>query len=100
MSDFEKIKRNLLKTGELFEDPDFPAIQSSVFYHQTPPFQFVWRRPKDITPDPIFLPDSPPSNCFEITPGKYGMLNPLTPIILIVILIIWSNILIDELNDP
>lgn len=46
MSEFEKIKRSLIKKGELFEDPDFPATQTSVFYHQTPPFQFVWKRPK------------------------------------------------------
>lgn len=31
---------------ELWQDPDFPATQTSVFYHQTPPFTFSWRRPK------------------------------------------------------
>ncbi|KAG8232137.1 hypothetical protein J437_LFUL012146 [Ladona fulva] len=46
MSDYERIKRSCLKRGELWEDPDFPAVQASVFYHQTPPFQFVWKRPK------------------------------------------------------
>lgn len=46
MSDYERIKRACLKRGELWEDPDFPATQSSVFYHQTPPFQFQWKRPK------------------------------------------------------
>lgn len=46
MTDYEKIKRSCLKRGELWEDPDFPATQSSVFYHQTPPFQFTWKRPK------------------------------------------------------
>ncbi|KAK6627292.1 hypothetical protein RUM44_009769 [Polyplax serrata] len=46
MTDYEKIKRSCLKRGELWEDPDFPATQSSVFYHQTPPFQFSWKRPK------------------------------------------------------
>lgn len=46
MSEFERIKRTCVKRGELWEDPDFPASQASVFYHQTPPFQFVWKRPK------------------------------------------------------
>lgn len=46
MSDYEKIKSRCLELGELWIDPDFPAIQTSVFYHQTPPFDFVWKRPK------------------------------------------------------
>lgn len=45
-SDYEKIKSLCLKRGDLWEDPEFSAVQSSVFYHQTPPFQFVWKRPK------------------------------------------------------
>lgn len=48
MTDFERIKRSCLKRNELFEDPEFPANQTSVFYHQTPPFQFHWKRPKVI----------------------------------------------------
>lgn len=46
MSEYERIKRACLKSGELWEDPEFPATQASVFYHQTPPFQFQWKRPK------------------------------------------------------
>ncbi|GLH12038.1 Uncharacterized protein GBIM_16706, partial [Gryllus bimaculatus] len=48
MTDYELIKRSCLKRGELWEDPEFPATQASVFYHQTPPFQFVWKRPKGL----------------------------------------------------
>lgn len=46
MTDYERLKRACIKRGELWEDPDFPATQTSVFYHQTPPFQFTWKRPK------------------------------------------------------
>lgn len=46
MSEYERIKRSCLKRGELWEDSEFPATQASVFYHQTPPFQFQWKRPK------------------------------------------------------
>lgn len=49
MSEYERIKRSCLKRGELWEDPEFPATQTSVFYHQTPPFQFQWKRPKVIS---------------------------------------------------
>lgn len=57
------MRRHLLKSGELFEDPDFPCIQSSVFYHESPPFNFVWKRPFELVSDPKFLPlSNPPSN--------------------------------------
>ncbi|CAH2035747.1 unnamed protein product, partial [Iphiclides podalirius] len=46
MSDYERIKANCLQRRELWEDPDFPAIQNSVFYYQVPPFTFEWRRAK------------------------------------------------------
>ncbi|KAF2879870.1 hypothetical protein ILUMI_26300 [Ignelater luminosus] len=68
MSDYERIRRACLKRGELWEDPDFPATQSSVFYHQTPPFQFTWKRPKDLCSRPGFVQDGPTQ--FDITSGK------------------------------
>ncbi|GAB6033052.1 hypothetical protein CHUAL_012668 [Chamberlinius hualienensis] len=70
MSEFEKVKRSCLKQGQLYEDPEFPANQSSVFYHQTPPFQFTWIRPKDVIPNPVFVTDGPSQ--FDIVPGKLG----------------------------
>lgn len=70
MSEYERIRRACLKRGELWEDPDFPATQASVFYHQTPPFQFTWKRPKDLCPRPGFIQDGPAQ--FDICPGKMG----------------------------
>ncbi|KAL1427842.1 hypothetical protein MTO96_003175 [Rhipicephalus appendiculatus] len=75
MSELEKIKKGLLKSANgdgpaLFEDPDFPASQNSVFYHQTPPFKFTWLRPKEICSSPQFVSDGPSQ--FDITPGKLG----------------------------
>ncbi|XP_054289443.1 calpain-C-like [Macrosteles quadrilineatus] len=70
MSDFERIKRGCLKRGELWEDPEFPATQTSVFYHQTPPFQFVWKRPKELCSRPVFVHDAPGQ--FDISAGKMG----------------------------
>ncbi|OXA62953.1 Calpain-C [Folsomia candida] len=69
-SDYERIKCICVKRGDLWEDPDFPAVQNSVFYHQTPPFQFVWKRPKELCSSPIFIPNSSPN--YEIIPGKLG----------------------------
>lgn len=70
MTDYERIKRSCLKRGELWEDPEFPATQASVFYHQTPPFQFVWKRPKELSTRPVFVHDAPAQ--FDIIPGKMG----------------------------
>ncbi|KAE8750939.1 hypothetical protein FOCC_FOCC002367, partial [Frankliniella occidentalis] len=68
MTDYERLKRACIKRGELWEDPDFPATQTSVFYHQTPPFQFQWKRPKELCSRPVFVHDSPTQ--FDIVPGK------------------------------
>ena len=46
MSEYKRIVKQCSEKGQLWEDPDFPASQSSVFYHQTPPFTFTWIRPK------------------------------------------------------
>ncbi|XP_013777811.1 calpain-C-like [Limulus polyphemus] len=70
MSEFEKLKIGCLKKGELFEDPDFPATQASVFYHKNPPFQFIWKRPKELCSNPLFLLDG--AGQFDINPGKLG----------------------------
>jgi len=53
-TEFERTKSLCVKRGDLWEDPEFPAVQSSVFYHQTPPFEFVWKRPK-VRPLSLFI---------------------------------------------
>lgn len=68
-SDLEHIRSECLKRGDLWQDPDFPAIQTSVFYHQKPPFNFTWKRPKDLVIEPVFISDSP---TFDVVPGKLG----------------------------
>ena len=44
--DFEAIRRQCLAEGTLFEDPYFPADDSSLFYSQKPPRKIEWKRPK------------------------------------------------------
>ena len=44
---YDEIKSKCLKDGTLFEDPEFPAIESSLFFSgKKPPRPFVWKRPK------------------------------------------------------
>ena len=40
------IKKHCVKEGVLFEDPDFPAVDGSLFFSKKPPKPFVWKRPK------------------------------------------------------
>lgn len=54
-SAFDRIRTECLKSGDLFEDPDFQCIPTSVFYDESPPFNFTWKRPHEITPDPKFV---------------------------------------------
>ncbi|XP_026746817.1 calpain-C isoform X2 [Trichoplusia ni] len=70
MTDYERIKKTCLEKEELWEDPDFPANQSSVFYFQTPPFHFEWKRSKEIYQKPSFIHDR--NEVFDVVPGKLG----------------------------
>ena len=42
---YAELKKHCLKEGVLFEDPDFPAVDGSLFFSKKPPRPFVWKRP-------------------------------------------------------
>ncbi|XP_059691836.1 calpain-9 isoform X3 [Gavia stellata] len=42
---YEELKQECLRRGVLFEDPDFPACNSSLFFSEKPPIPFIWKRP-------------------------------------------------------
>ncbi|XP_053191095.1 calpain-9 [Scomber japonicus] len=52
---FEQLRQECLQRGVLFEDPDFPAVDSSLFYSQSVPIQFEWKRPKELCNNPKFI---------------------------------------------
>jgi len=52
---FEQLRQECLQKGVLFEDPDFPATDSSLFFSQSVPIQFEWRRPKELCDNPKFI---------------------------------------------
>lgn len=68
-SKYERIKSECKRKNVLWEDPDFQAVQSSVFYYQTPPFTFQWKRISEIVQSPLFINDG---EQFDIIPGKMG----------------------------
>ncbi|XP_078129565.1 calpain-9 [Sander vitreus] len=52
---FEQLRQECLQKGVLFEDPDFPANDSSLFYSQAVPVDVKWKRPKELCQDPKFI---------------------------------------------
>lgn len=42
---YEQLRQECLQRNKLFEDPDFPAQGSSLFYSQSVPVNFEWKRP-------------------------------------------------------
>ena len=49
--DFSSLKATCVTNGRLFEDPEFPAADSSLFFSKESPLKVVWKRPKEISPD-------------------------------------------------
>uniref|UniRef100_A0A8C8YS99 Calpain 9 n=1 Tax=Prolemur simus TaxID=1328070 RepID=A0A8C8YS99_PROSS len=52
---FEQLRQECLQRGTLFEDADFPADNSSLFYSERPQVPFVWKRPGEIVKNPEFI---------------------------------------------
>uniref|UniRef100_A0A3Q4BTE5 Uncharacterized protein n=1 Tax=Mola mola TaxID=94237 RepID=A0A3Q4BTE5_MOLML len=52
---FKQLREECLQEGVLFEDPDFPATESSLFYSQSFPVQVEWKRPREICNSPRFI---------------------------------------------
>ena len=50
---YEKLKKDCLKKGELFKDPEFPANNKSLFYSKFDE-EIEWKRPK-VSPENILL---------------------------------------------
>lgn len=68
------IKSKCLQEGILFEDPEFPAEDTTIFFSRAPPRRFDWRRPTVSTCFPS-LHVLPPSHFFSF-PLPY----PSTPV--------------------
>ena len=44
--DFKTLKSECASNGKLFEDPEFPAADSSLYFSKQPSFKAEWKRPK------------------------------------------------------
>uniref|UniRef100_A0A8C8CK60 Calpain 6 n=1 Tax=Oncorhynchus tshawytscha TaxID=74940 RepID=A0A8C8CK60_ONCTS len=49
---YSELKRKCLEDKELFEDPEFPITNASLFYRKPPPGMVEWKRPREISDGP------------------------------------------------
>ncbi|XP_068250069.1 calpain clp-1-like isoform X2 [Palaemon carinicauda] len=70
VQDFYSIRQQCLDEGTLFEDPDFPAQDSSIFFSRSPPKPFEWKRPHEIIGDPQLFIDG--ASRFDVKQGELG----------------------------
>ncbi|XP_070699757.1 calpain-5-like [Pempheris klunzingeri] len=49
---YAELKSGCIKDKTLFEDPEFPATNASLFFRKPPPGVVEWKRPGDISNDP------------------------------------------------
>eukprot|EP00076_Gallus_gallus_P015117 XP_015134082.1 calpain-6 [Gallus gallus] len=52
---YHELKRQCIQQGRLFEDPEFPASDESLFYQKVPRGKVEWKRPKDLCQDPYLF---------------------------------------------
>ncbi|KAL1005968.1 hypothetical protein UPYG_G00066270 [Umbra pygmaea] len=67
---FEQLKQECLKKKKLFEDPDFPACDASLYYSQSAPLNFEWKRPGEVCKNPKFILDG--ADRTDICQGALG----------------------------
>ncbi|KAF7650696.1 hypothetical protein LDENG_00121660, partial [Lucifuga dentata] len=67
---FLELRDKYVRQKVLFEDPLFPADDSSLFYSQKFPMKFEWKRPSEICENPEFIIDG--ANRTDICQGELG----------------------------
>ncbi|XP_037072054.1 calpain-B-like [Pollicipes pollicipes] len=70
VQDFDKLRAQCQRSGRLFEDPEFPASDCSIFFSRTPPRPFQWKRPHEISDSPLFI--SSGASRFDVLQGELG----------------------------
>ncbi|KAJ8920010.1 hypothetical protein NQ315_006541 [Exocentrus adspersus] len=68
--DFYSLRDECLRNGTLFEDREFPATDSSLFFSQRPDRYYEWKRPSEIVDDPQFFVEG--FSRFDVQQGELG----------------------------
>lgn len=67
---FDELKKKCLLDEILFEDSTFPANKTSISNKTNDGENFIWKRPFELFPNPIFLVEENP-HCF-VSQGELG----------------------------
>ncbi|XP_014489405.1 PREDICTED: calpain-A-like isoform X3 [Dinoponera quadriceps] len=70
VQDFNTLRRECLETGRLFEDSEFPATDSSLYFSRRPDRYIEWRRPMEIADDPQLFVEG--FSRFDVQQGELG----------------------------
>uniref|UniRef100_A0A183HLC3 Calpain catalytic domain-containing protein n=1 Tax=Onchocerca flexuosa TaxID=387005 RepID=A0A183HLC3_9BILA len=68
--DFYAERDRCLAKQQLFEDPQFPADDKSLFFSRRPPKEIEWRRPGEICDSPQLLYEG--QSRFDVVQGELG----------------------------
>ncbi|XP_060807956.1 calpain-B isoform X3 [Amyelois transitella] len=68
--DFKDIRSRCLSDGRLFEDPEFPAIDRSLYYKEPLDRPLTWLRPGEICEDPQLFVEG--YSRFDVQQGELG----------------------------
>uniref|UniRef100_T1IAN2 Calpain catalytic domain-containing protein n=1 Tax=Rhodnius prolixus TaxID=13249 RepID=T1IAN2_RHOPR len=73
VQDYVELKVQCLSTGSLFEDPLFPADNSTLFYSKPNQPSFTWKRPGEICNNPKFFVSG--ASRFDVQQGGLGIIR-------------------------
>ncbi|CAG9763963.1 unnamed protein product [Ceutorhynchus assimilis] len=68
--DFYTLRDQNLENGTMFEDPEFPADDRSLFFSQRPDRYYEWKRPHEICDNPQFFVEG--YSRFDVQQGELG----------------------------
>ncbi|XP_061154543.1 calpain-5-like [Syngnathus typhle] len=49
---YAELKKDCIRSKKLFEDPEFPCVDASLYFRKPPPGMVQWKRPREISNDP------------------------------------------------
>uniref|UniRef100_A0A8C7PXN0 Calpain 6 n=1 Tax=Oncorhynchus mykiss TaxID=8022 RepID=A0A8C7PXN0_ONCMY len=67
---YSELKKECLEDKKLFEDPEFPVTNASLFYRKPPPGMVEWKRPREISDEPHLFVDGISSH--DLNQGRVG----------------------------
>ncbi|XP_053974210.1 calpain-A-like isoform X1 [Hylaeus volcanicus] len=70
VQDFSTLKQECLSMGRLFEDPEFPPVDSSLFFSKRPDRYIEWKRPMEIADNPQLFVEG--FSRFDVQQGELG----------------------------